>query len=349
MKEKATISDVANYAKVSKSTVSNFLNKKYERMTEETKKAITQAIEALDYVPSLSARRLSAKHSSKTICLVIPRNLVYLYDAMYYPTVFKAVGKIAEEKGYNILIFSRNTTSPNNEIEYLKSLAQSLVDGFIVFDLEKDDLYFKEFEKLNIPYICVGKILDYEDYPYVASDHKQSMKNMLKYLLDLGHKRIGVIAEHMSSVVEISRAKAFEEFLEENKNSAINSDYVHIPIKYSEKEILEKCQEMFLKEDYPSAVIVSSTFLNPCVQAIEKKGLRVPEDVSVIAFEYYESGKNNGYKNFTRVVSKADQISKIAFQKLIEHIEHPEEKISSHLEQLSLIEGETTRSLINNG
>ncbi len=348
MKEKATITDVANYAKVSKSTVSNFLNKKYEKMTEETKKAISNAIEELDYVPSLSARRLSAKNISRTICLVIPRNLVYLYDAMYYPTVFKAVGKIAEEVGYNILIFSRNTTSSNNEIEYLKSLAQSLVDGFIIFDLEKEDFYFKEFEKLNIPYICVGKILDYEDYPYVASDHKQSMKEMLKYLLDLGHRRIGIIAEHMSSVVEISRVKALEEFLEENPEEIIDCDYTHIPLKISEKEILDKCQEMFVKEDHPSAVIVSSTFLNPCVQAIESQGLMIPEDVSVIAFEYYEDGKNNGYKNVTKVASKADQISRIAFKKLIDYIEHPQNKIVSHLEKLSLTEGETTSALNKN-
>ena len=345
MKTKTTISDVANYAGVSKSTVSNFLNKKYERMTDDTKEKITEAIRALDYVPSLSARRLSAKNTSKTICLVIPRNMVYLYDAMYYPSVFRSVGKAAEKAGYNVLIYTRNNRDKNSEIEYLKSLGQSLVDGFIIFDLEEGDLYFKEFDKNKLPYICVGKIVDYEDYPYVASDHALAMKKMLQYLSELGHKKIGIIAEHESSVVEIARVKAVEAFQHENHIDSSDYVYIHIPQRVTELEIFQKCQDMFKDFDGMSAVIVSSTFLNPCVQAIESQGLQIPEDISLIAFEYYEKGNNNGYMNFTRVLSKAEQVSGIAFQKLLEQIECPEKKIESHLEELDLIEGTTTKPI----
>lgn len=342
MKGKATISDVANYAGVSKSTVSNFLNGKYERMTKDTKNKITEAIRELEYVPSLSARRLSAKNVSKTICLVIPGNMFHLCDAMYYPTVFRAVGKIAEEEGYNVLLYTRGSRDKNSEEEYLKSLAQSLVDGFIIFDLEKNDLYFKEFEKIGIPYICVGKILDYEDYPYVASDHEKSMKDMLEYLYRLNHKKIGIIGEDENSVVEITRAHAVEVFLHDKQDPALECQYIHITQKTNEMEIFRYCQQMFQGSEIPDAVIVSSTFLFLCVQAITGRGLNIPGDVSIIVFEHYKQNRNSGDKNFTRVESKAEQISRLAFRKLLDQIMNPGEKIVSHLEPLDFIEGETT-------
>ena len=64
----ATISDVAKLSGVSKSTVSNYLNGNFERMSDETKKKIKNAIDELGYTPSLSARRLSSKNHSKTVC-----------------------------------------------------------------------------------------------------------------------------------------------------------------------------------------------------------------------------------------------------------------------------------------
>ena len=61
----ATISDVAKLSGVSKSTVSNYLNGNFERMSDETKKKIKNAIDELGYTPSLSARRLSSKKSQQ--------------------------------------------------------------------------------------------------------------------------------------------------------------------------------------------------------------------------------------------------------------------------------------------
>ena len=73
--KKVTIAEVAKRAGVSKATISNYLNKRYDRMKEETKDKIQEAIDALGYIPSISARRLSAKEKSKTVGLIIPGNL----------------------------------------------------------------------------------------------------------------------------------------------------------------------------------------------------------------------------------------------------------------------------------
>ena len=76
-----TISDVAKHAGVSKSTVSNYLNGKFEKMSAETKTAIERTIKEMGYTPNLSARRLPNKEKSKTICLIIPGSLTRLFDS----------------------------------------------------------------------------------------------------------------------------------------------------------------------------------------------------------------------------------------------------------------------------
>ena len=166
-----TISDVAKHAGVSKSTVSNFLNGKYEMMSKETREVLEKTVKELAYTPNLSARRLPNKDKSRTVCLIIPRNLTHIFDTMYYPTVFHSIEKMAEEMKFNVLIYSRNRTDSYNEMQYLKGLAGSIVDGFLIYDLPKDDEFFREFQNSGIPYVCVGKIDGVDDYNYVASDH----------------------------------------------------------------------------------------------------------------------------------------------------------------------------------
>ena len=175
----ATITDVAKLSGVSKSTVSNYLNGNFERMSDETNKKIKNAIDALGYTPSLSARRLSSKNHSKTVCLAIPRNISHLNDTMYYPVIFSALGEEAKKFDYNTLIYSMDSDDINKDTEYLKSLSSSLVDGILLYDLEEDSLAFREFERAGIPYVCVGKILSLENYNYVASDHGKAMKDVL--------------------------------------------------------------------------------------------------------------------------------------------------------------------------
>ncbi len=114
--KKSKISDVAKLAGVSKSTISNFLNGRYENMSVETREKISQAVKELNYTPNISARRLSAKESCNAVCLVIPINISRTFETFYYPTVLSSVGNIAEAKGYNLLIYARGGTDHTREV-----------------------------------------------------------------------------------------------------------------------------------------------------------------------------------------------------------------------------------------
>ncbi|MDO4276983.1 MAG: LacI family DNA-binding transcriptional regulator [Eubacteriales bacterium] len=346
MDKKVTISEVADRAGVSKATVSNYLNKRYDRMKEETKKRIQEAIDSLDYVPSISARRLSAKEKSKTIGLIIPRNLAHVFDTMYYPTVFNAIGKISEETGYSVLIYVQNKQVADDNLDYLLGLAKSLVDGFLIFALSPEDRYFKEFEKNKIPYVCVGEIPHYVDYNFVATDHGQGIRDAVNYLIELGHKKIALVTEDKLSVVDEARKNTYKQVLMEH-----GIDYEK---KYCRSFLSEEVTEQvprFLKglfedKDRPTGILIPANLLHYLKKAVKENDLYIPKDLSVIAIDYYDIYYPEYVRfqdrEYTKIPSAAYKVSEKAFEKLIELIENPEKGFASYLEPVKLEIGKTT-------
>lgn len=315
-------------------------------MNDSTKSKIQQAIDKMGYVPSLSARRLSAKEKSKTIGLIIPGNLSHVFDTMYYPKVFSAIGEISEEMGYSVLIYTQNKKAKEENMEYLMGLAKSLVDGFLIFDLSPEDRYFKEFEKNEIPYVCIGKIEGYEDYNFVATDHEKGVRDALEYLLSLGHKKIVLVSENKTSVVAQVRLNAYKKVMEEN-GIAFEEKYCHgfLPDEISKKAV-GYFNEILEKEDRPTGFIVPANLLHYLKRAVKDNHLYIPNNLSVIALEYYDvyypEYARFQNREYTKMRSVADKVSKKAFQKLVGLIEKPEKKFENYLEPVILEVGKTT-------
>ncbi len=341
-----TISDVAKHAGVSKSTVSNYLNGKFEKMSVETKAAIESTIKELGYTPNLSARRLPNKEKSKTICLIIPGSLTRVFDSFYYPTIFSAMDRISGKMKYNMLIYSRKEPGNVNEMNFLKGMAASIVDGYIIFDLSAEDLFFKEFEKAGIPYVCCGKIEDYEDYRYVASDHKKAIKDSVEHLFQLGHRKIGIFRQNDSGVVEQTRRKGIKEICEEYAVDESNITYIEVPAEATDQKIYEIWMEQLRCEGRPTAYIISSAIRQQFQLAAQTLGLSIPKDISYVNIEYYiRNGSEE--ENQTRVISEAGMVAELAFKKLLKIIYNPASEFESQVVPLKLTVGETTAALKN--
>lgn len=347
--KKSNINDVAQYAGVSKSTISNYLNHKLESMSAETKIKIEEAIEKLNYTPSLSARRLSAKENCKAICIIIPHNIGYAFDNLYFPIVLRAIGRIAEKMNHKIIIFARDKGGIEKSLDYLKGMVPTVVDGFILFDLEENNFYFKEFERTNIPYVCVGKIDDYEEYHYVASNHKKATMDSVNYLIQLGHTKIGLIMDNAASIVSRCKFKGYEEVLE-NNNIVLNNQYYCYVSEYGHNGInntYHKFRKMIQSKDRPTAIIIPIAYLIAIFTILNEEGLKIPEDISVIVLEHNDNHQL-AHLNFTRVPSAAEEIAELAFRKLIKQIYNKKEPFKSKIVDLELITGDTTLSINNN-
>lgn len=125
MQRKVTINDIADLAKTSKTTVSFYLNGRFDKMSQETKSRIKEAIEATNYKPSIAARSLNAK-ATKLIGVVIGD-----ITNSFSNQIVKGIESKAQEFGYQIIIGNSNY-DPSREDELIEKMLNLGVDGFII-------------------------------------------------------------------------------------------------------------------------------------------------------------------------------------------------------------------------
>jgi DNA-binding LacI/PurR family transcriptional regulator len=135
-KKRTTISDIAQMAGISKTTVSFYLNGRTNRMSEDTQRRISNAIKETGYQPSPLARGMNAK---QTYMLGV---IIGDITNTFSNRIVKGIGSVAEKKGYRLLVSSSNSRRAD-ERAYIEKLLAIGADGFIV----QPTAQFKEIAK----------------------------------------------------------------------------------------------------------------------------------------------------------------------------------------------------------
>lgn len=337
--KRANISDIAKYAKVSKATVSNYINGRFDQMSLETKAKIDDAVKALDYTPNLSARRLSAQEKCQVICVIIPHAIAETYISDYFQTVFQSISKAADEEGYRLIIYASKRNNIWDDVSYLKQMAMNMIDGFIFVDLLENDNYFLEFARSRIPYVCIGKVESCDDYHYVASNHQGSMKMVMDHLLSLHHKKIAIMVSNEKAVTENAWLSVYHQYPIYKRN-----DYLTYTSKYEsdfQERMYKTCYRLLAQRERPTAVITIPSHMDGLLQAARDLELSIPEDLSIVCMEYMDNGRLGSF-NFTRVESAAYKVAELAVHKLLENIRNSKETFVSQMMELNFVEGSTT-------
>src|SRR5690625_1459685 len=118
-----TIADVAKHAGVSKSTVSQYLNKRYNYMGEKTKLRIEQAVAELGYSPNIVARSL--KQKSTTTIGVIVANILHVFSTQ----VIRAIEDFCNDMNFHVIVCNADD-DPVKEKRYIDMILAMQVDGF---------------------------------------------------------------------------------------------------------------------------------------------------------------------------------------------------------------------------
>ncbi|MCL2840359.1 MAG: LacI family transcriptional regulator [Defluviitaleaceae bacterium] len=268
----ATIESVSQQAGVSKTTVSRYLNGKFEHMSAKTKARIKETIEALDYQPNLIARSLKLKKTG-LIGVIVP-------DIINPVTVNLVKGVIdhCTQEGYQVVIASSDEQS-DKEKEYVLSMLNRKVEGLIVniadynnYDLLKTLTERGEKIVLADRTIC-DSILD-----MVTTDNYNMTRTVVKALYEKGYEAVGFFSpELLKSNVRLTRYNAF---LDE---SAGKLAY----LLHNENEYKKAIQDFLSKTQGKKAAIFASTpmsLLN-VVSGIHELNLKTPEDIGICGYD----------------------------------------------------------------
>lgn len=272
----ATIYDVGKRAAVSVATVSAVINNS-SYVSPALRQRVEKAICELNYTPNLLARGL-ASQETRTLGVLIPDIANF-----FFPELVRGIEDKAKEAGYTIIL-GNSDNQPEKEEVYLRLFLSKTVDG-IVLVKSPGGLNPHLLQLLNkgIPPLV---LLDRE-YPDLATD-SVVVDDVgggyigTKHLLQLGHRRIGIICGIPGLSTTAGRLRGYKKALSEfrikfDSSLAVSGDY-NIEAGYS--------AGLALLEKKPTAVFVTNYMMTMgFVRALSERKLSSPRDVSVVSYD----------------------------------------------------------------
>ncbi|XEC93989.1 LacI family DNA-binding transcriptional regulator [Paenibacillus tarimensis] len=270
------IKDVAKRAGVSVTTVSRVLNgEKYVK--DDLKERVNQAIKELGYAPSHIARSL-VRRKTNLIGVIVPD-----LTSSFYSTILSSIEETASSNGYNLLVCNI-IENIEKEYKYLNIFQEMRVEGIIIMH-EKINPEIRTFiNNLQIPVIFSSvKPADQKFTSIIIDDYKAAY-DATAYLIGLGHRRIGFIGGDMRDITSgQNRYSGYRNALSDH-----GVGIIYELIRFGDYKVRSGYELMgeLLGHEPPTAVFaVSDDMALGAMNCLYDRGLKVPDDVSVIGFD----------------------------------------------------------------
>ncbi|MGE6376206.1 LacI family DNA-binding transcriptional regulator [Peribacillus muralis] len=272
-----TITDVANHANVSKSTVSQYLNKRYEYMSEKTRKKIEETIEELNYQPNILARSLKQK-STFTVGVVVA-NILHTFSTQ----VIRAIENYFYDHGFHIIVCNADD-NPEKEKNYIEMLRAKQVDGIIIFPTGDNLDLYKRMKRDQFPIVFMDRTIEELNIATVMLDNHLASKLAVDRFVDKGFENIAIITTSIIRDISprIERIQGYKDALSKH-GIRCNPDYIKT---VNAEEIPDALSEFFDLEKPPQAILAGNDIiLNGVLQYMKKHGIHIPEDIAVIGID----------------------------------------------------------------
>ncbi|GIF05606.1 alanine racemase [Actinoplanes siamensis] len=278
---KPTSTDVAAAAGVSRSAVSFAFNNP-QRISAATRERILAVAEELGYRPSTLGRMLQAG-TTNSIGVLLPQRLAQILENPYYSRFLMGVGQVCDQEGYTLLL------TPPLQDSVLKAIPYAAVDGFIVCGLEIDRGEVAELDRRGIPFVLIDSDR-HEGAPHVEVDDRGGAREVARYLLELGHRRLAVLSIDPGPDAAVRgyrgplgrRLAGIGDALAEVGMTLDDVRLAEVPATRSDGYHATKA----LLPGAPTAILALSDVLAyGAVDALQELGVDVPGDVSVTGFD----------------------------------------------------------------
>lgn len=275
-----TIQDVARLAGVSPSTAKRAL-KEPEKLTPQTLTRVQEAIEKLHYEPDIRAGSLRGGQS-RTVGLIVG-SIVEPFFAQFARTATQVLGAA----GYAVII-SENEYSSARELDELRLLYGQRVAGILVrsgYGGESRD-YLHRLAERGVCIVEFDYTYPLSPFPSVMLDNPEAVRTAVLHLYSQGHRHIAALGNYDPVIHPEERSRTFPQ--------AMNALGLTVPIEYQRVMILTEetayrlTHELLDLPNPPTALLaLTGTQAIGAYRAIRERNLRIPKDLSLVAFDNY--------------------------------------------------------------
>ncbi|MBF03196.1 MAG: LacI family transcriptional regulator [Flavobacterium sp.] len=340
MKRKVTLKQIAKELDVSISTVSKSLKNSPE-ISEDTRLKVQAFAKLYNYKPNNIALSLKNK-KTKTIGIIIPEIVHH-----FFATVISGIEQVANEQGYNVIV-CLSDESFDKEVINLEMLANGSTDGFIM-SLSKETQQKKDFHHLQevinqgMPIVMFDRVANEILADKVIIDDLLAAYQAVNFLIEEGRKKIALITTVDYVSVGKLRTEGYIKALKDH-NLPVDENII---LKI---EDIDNCsdviQRLIDEQKIDSVFAVNELFAVVAIKEALKKGIKIPEELSVIAFTDGIISKFST-PTITTVSQNGVKMGRKAAEMLIERLEaedEEEERYRTEVIETNLISRESTQT-----
>lgn len=296
--------DIAKIVGVSRSTVSRVINN-YPDIPPATREKVLKAIKEYNYYPNASARRLAGKKNSTLGIFIVdikdnekPHHVIkddgdLLYDNSYFSPFINTFIDQANKIQYYVLV---STVYSSEELWKIQSVFyEKRIDGGVIIGSNEND-FDRILKTIKKDFILAAVDINVNEQNknkaiYVNINNYTGAYEATKYLIELGHKDIGIITGDLDKLSGKTRFESFKAALSDNC-IPLNEDFIAYGC-FTEYSGYEGMNKILMSGNKPTAVLVcNDTMAVGAYKAIGEFGLRIPEDISVIGFDNIQSSQH---------------------------------------------------------
>ncbi len=322
-----TINDVARAAGISKSTVSQYLNGRYEFMSFETRQRIKRVIEELNYRPNALARSLKQK-KTHTVAAVVSSIL-----NPFMTNTIRGAEDYCKESGFNLILCNADD-DPRQELEYLHTLVSKQIDGIIISTTARNNDFLQEMNRSGTPVVLFSRHVPELGVDTVTVDNRAGIGMGIRHLMANGHREIAFFVLPYSEIPVTprrDRVQAYRDFMLEY-DLPLREEWV---VECSNEEALlsERLDQLLQgKGPRPTALFGANDLMTmSLVRLLKNRKIRIPQEMAVIGFDDWEWAPYL-HTPITVVAQPSYEMGRRAMERLVQRIQNPLENAPPALE-----------------
>lgn len=279
MGKRASSSDVAVLAGVSRTTVSFVLNNAPgKNIPEETRRKVLSAAKTLGYIPNQNARSIAMlKHH--TVGFFIPHAGYISCDA-YILRVIEGMTPVFNKNRSQLVLQPLKL----NQVNYIQLAQQDNVDGIILMNTHDGDKGLADLIEAGFPLVVIGSIAS-RRVCQIDIDNRAAAAEAISHLAGLGHRDIGVIVHAPRSYYAAEeRLRGFRDALK-TAGIPLRKEWMR-EANFTEASGYKAMKEILSLKKRPTAVFAGNDVVAyGVIQAIKDAGLSIPGDISIVGFD----------------------------------------------------------------